>query len=262
MLPTELGGGGAQAALNDIVAGLVRPTWPNGGWSITVELHFYLVLPLILALRRKYPWSPALFLLAAIGLRAAFFQTTGSVQDLSYWTIAGRIDQFVLGIACYDLRSRFTGRHGLAALALGLFALFYYLFDKAGGFYDLGGDYPSRSPLWIVMPTLEGVFCAILIAWYDTSFRFEGPIARFVETIGFYSYGIYLLHIYFVFRLAQGIDKYLFSLQNFYVAWAVSVPLFCTMLIPAWLAYRYIEKPCQRFKPKYVVAPGPTGPAV
>ena len=34
-------------------SGFIFPIWPNGAWSITVELHFYLVLPLLLFLQRQ-----------------------------------------------------------------------------------------------------------------------------------------------------------------------------------------------------------------
>jgi len=38
--------------LKRIISGIVKPTLPNGGWSITVEFHFYLILPILLFLTR------------------------------------------------------------------------------------------------------------------------------------------------------------------------------------------------------------------
>ena len=40
-------------ALGDIAQGVVLPTLPNGGWSITVEFHFYLLFPLLVLLERR-----------------------------------------------------------------------------------------------------------------------------------------------------------------------------------------------------------------
>ena len=34
--------------LNELRMGFLIPSWPNGGWSITVELHFYVLLPVLL----------------------------------------------------------------------------------------------------------------------------------------------------------------------------------------------------------------------
>src|SRR5688572_7289915 len=58
----------------NVVKGLWQPTLPNGGWSITVEGHFYVLLPILLWLFRKSPRYLLLFLLAAILLRVVLYQ--------------------------------------------------------------------------------------------------------------------------------------------------------------------------------------------
>lgn len=240
-----------------LLKGLVRPTWPNGGWSITVEFHFYLICPMILYLKRRFYWIIPLFLIISIFIRFIMFECTGSVQDISYWTIIGRIDQFLMGIFCYDKRFIFRGRNLVAFLAISFLGFVYFLFDKAGGFYAFGGGYPSPSWIWIILPTIEAICCSIAIAWFGESFTFEGLLARFVEKIGFYSYGIYLLHFFFVFRVSAFIHSEIMPLSNFYTALAWCIPAFLLMLVPAVLAYHIIEKPFQKFKPVYVRCPEP-----
>ena len=38
--------------LRTIALGVFLPSLPNGAWSITVEFHFYIILPLLLAVRK------------------------------------------------------------------------------------------------------------------------------------------------------------------------------------------------------------------
>lgn len=237
--------------LTTIAKGFIFPVWPNGGWSIAVELHFYLLLPFVLTMRRRAAWAIPTFIVIAILARTIIFEFWGTAQDAGYWTIFGRIDQFLLGIWAYDHRIKIQGKHLLATLVISAFALYYYMFDRAGGMYRLNNTYPSSSPLWILMPTIEGACCSIAIAWYGESFAFRGKLAYILERVGFYSYGIYLLHFYFVMRLANFIDKRVMSLDNFYISLAWSIPAFLTIIFPAMIAYNLIERPIQRFKPVY-----------
>jgi peptidoglycan/LPS O-acetylase OafA/YrhL len=39
------GGGHHFLYLRKVLAGILLPVLPNGGWSVTVEFHFYLALP-------------------------------------------------------------------------------------------------------------------------------------------------------------------------------------------------------------------------
>lgn len=234
------------------IAGWVFPHWPNGGWSIAVELHFYLILPFLLLAQRRHHAALLALLAFAVMVRAIIFSATGEVQTLAYWTIFGRIDQFILGLLAFQYRALLAGKSAVPAACAVIIALVYYAFDLAGGFYHLS---PSISGVWIVLPTTEGLAFAALIAWYDSTFSPRGPVAEFIARIGYYSYGIYLLHFFVVFRLAEAINAHVLPLTNFYVAWVAAVPSFLLMLFPAALAYHFFERPFQRIKPRYIQGP-------
>jgi peptidoglycan/LPS O-acetylase OafA/YrhL len=235
-----------------VASGVVLPTLPNGGWSITVETHFYLILPLLLWLSRK---SSALLigvLLVSISLRALLHHLHGEVQWLAYWTLVGRIDQFTLGILAFRQR-RFVSKNGALVVAAVLALLiFYWWFDRQGGFYQFVA-YPSPSLVWIVLPTFEGLGYAAAIAYYDSFSPTRGPVSRFVGRLGAYSYSIYLLHFFVVFRLSAFIHNHVMKLSNFYVACAWAVLCFALMMPLGYLSFRFVEAPFLRLRRNYTV---------
>ena len=233
--------------------GFVMPFLPldNGAWSIIIEAHFYILLPLLLILSRRSTLALPLCLGVAVTLRAVLWASGQDVQQLAYWTLIGRIDQFLIGIMAWRHRHLIAGRHALAAATLTGFALAYYAFDLAGGFFQAGPGVPPV--LWVVWPTIEALGWASLIAYYDGSFTprtdgLSGAIAR----AGTYSYSIYLLHFYFVFRAAWLIDRYVMSLSNFYVACGWSLLCFVAMVPVGRLSYRCVEEPFLRLRRRYV----------
>jgi peptidoglycan/LPS O-acetylase OafA/YrhL len=234
--------------LQQLAAGLVLPSWPNGGWSITVEAHFYLVLPLLMWATRRNRFAPLGVLVAAIALRCALFAWRHQVEDLAYWTIIGHIDQFLLGIFAFNQRAWMQRNHVVAAaVALGLAGL-WYAFDVAGGF-----NATAQSPLWIVLPTFEAVAYSALIAYYDTSYTPKTTgISGLIGKAGAYSYSIYLLHVFIVFRAAAFIDRHIMSLSNFYVACAWSAVLFMLMIPVGHLSFKYIEEPFLKLRRRYI----------
>jgi len=70
--------------LSSLYRGLVYPVWPNGGWSVTTEIHFYIALPLLLYISRYSRLLPMGIVLVAIFLRFYFYQTHGEVQSVAY----------------------------------------------------------------------------------------------------------------------------------------------------------------------------------
>ena len=57
--------------------GWYLPTLPNGGWSITVEFHYYLVLPLLLWLLRRSRWLLLCVVAVAMVLRYSLWVRNG-----------------------------------------------------------------------------------------------------------------------------------------------------------------------------------------
>lgn len=259
-LKKYLAGQDLRPYLVSVQGGAIFPTLPNGGWSITAEFHFYLMLPFLLFLTKKWKYSLLLFLMATFTLRSLLHQEFGQIQVLSYWTIIGRVDQFVLGILAFQFREYITGKHLLLACSLLMFAIFYWYFDSLGGFYR-NPSYPSPSFIWVYMPTIEGLAYGLLICWYDNSFKHSvGRASRFIALIGTYSYSIYLLHFFVVFRISNAINTHIVNLSNIYIAILFSIVCFLIMVPIGYLSFRFIENPFLRYRTRYIVEekPNPT----
>lgn len=254
-----------SAYVDKILAGAIIPSLPNGGWSITVEFHFYLMLPALLFLTRKWEYSLLVVLIGFVALRLLLYQEFGQIQTLAYWTIIGRADQFIIGILAFQFRKCITGKNILASLVLMAYATYIWYFDSLGGFFD-NPSYPSPSLLWVFAPTIEGLAYGTLISWYDNSFRHStGKISRFVALIGTYSYSIYLLHFFFVSRMASIIDHHIIELSNIHLAILFSLPCFLLMVPIGYISFRFIESPFLRYRTKYTSnenAPGPAGKTI
>jgi peptidoglycan/LPS O-acetylase OafA/YrhL len=239
---------------NSILWGPVKPTLPHGGWSITVEAHFYLILPLLLWVSRKSEYSLLLVVCATIVLRVVLYQVFGQIQDLAYSTIIGRLDQFLCGMMAYRLRHAIGGRHLLALVIIVSLAAFYWFFDGRGGFAGSSAD-PLLRRLWLIIPTMEGIAYAVAISWYDNSFSHSnGRMSQILALFGQYSYSIYLLHFFVVGRLATAIHEHLLDLSDFHVALGAAFVCFLGMLPIGYLSFRFVEAPFLSLRTRYVIA--------
>ena len=247
-----MSGGSMYSYLHSIASGAFYPSLPNGGWSITVEFHYYAILPLFLWMFGKSKLLPISIIVVAIALRVFVYREMGEIQSLAYWTIVGRIDQFALGMLMYQFRASIAYRHVLAIAIFSGFTMFYWYFDLHGGFYQ-NPSYPSPSPLWIVLPTIEGIAFAVGIAWYDNSFSHSTTgFSRFVGRIGEFSFSIYLLHFFVVFHAARFVNEQVMDISNFYVACLWSVVFFLLLVPAGYLSFRFIEAPFLKHRKRYI----------
>lgn len=237
----------------NILKGVIMPTLPNGGWSITVEFHFYLLLPFLLYLGRKSRYSLSLVVCCAILFRLFLYIKLGQVQLLAYETILGRIDQFLFGMMAFQMRSHIKGRHFLCFCSFTAFSVFFWYFDKAGGFFN-DPSYPSDRLVWVYFPTIEGLVYGLIIAWYDNSFTHSNSkVSRFIALIGTYSYSIYLLHMFFQKFILIILLRYLMPISNVYIVFCYCVLGFLVMVPIGYLSFRFIESPFLKFRTKYLI---------
>lgn len=230
--------------LKIVVTGAFLPHLPNGGWSITTEAHFYLILPILLRDSAKWRWAPLAMVGAAISFRLGILGSGATLQGLAYGTIVGRFDQFALGI--FFCQQRVTGRWAAAAL-VGIAAV-YSAFDLAGGFYA------APDWVWVILPTLEAVAFGALISWYAAN-PIKSPKMWLVEKAGAYSYSIYLLHFFVVFEAAPLIDQHVMRFTSLYIALPWSLLFFVVMVGVGHLSFKLIEEPPLRFRKPYLVDP-------
>lgn len=233
--------------------GLIYPSLPNGGWSIIVEFYFYLILPLLLYFMKRDNYSLFLCIVVMIIIRIAIYQYYGSVQNFSYFTIIGRMDQFILGLLGYKFSQTIKNKNYLFYFTLISILVFYWYFDYLGGFYAYGG-YPSTAMLWIYLPTIEGALLTVIIAWYDNSVEpSKSKISTFIARIGTYSYSIYLLHFFFVFKLSEMMNNFVGGISNIYTGMLLSTLGFIMILPITHYSYKYIERPALNYRKRYII---------
>jgi rhamnosyltransferase len=240
--------------LKAFLSGFIVPIWPNGGWSLTVEMHFYLVLPFLLRLVRTRRDAALYVVCASVVVRYALYAEIGQIQDLAYWTIVGRIDQFTLGIfAFYAGRDAKPGRATLLLGALVFIGLFH-AFNTQGGFYGGGdGTHASRDPVWIILPTIEGAFYGLLIWSYDkANWSLPASLSRGLSFVGRISYSIYLVHFFVVFRMADAFVAYVDPAPTYETMFIASIGAFVLLLPLAWLPHRFVEGAFLRFRTTYL----------
>ncbi|RZL09060.1 MAG: acyltransferase [Rubrivivax sp.] len=252
--------GNLDAYGRDLLLGFLAPTWPNGAWSVTVELHFYLLMPLLLALVRAPRAFWLMALAAPVLMRLALYLEHPVITNLSNFTLIGHIDHFIIGMMSARVAALATGRHKAFMAATVAYLAYFWYHDHL----DAAVGSLKPESLWIYHALIEGLYYGFAIAWYDQSFRHvPGRVSRLVASYGQYSYSIYLLHSFFVFKTAEYIDRFVLPLNNFYLCCLVASLCFAACWPLGYLSHRFVEQPFLRLRKTYLrpAAPEPLLPA-
>jgi peptidoglycan/LPS O-acetylase OafA/YrhL len=232
------------------------PSFAGPGWTAIIELQFYAIFPFLLIFAAKYGTRYLVALIGAfVALRfVVWLPADQSVQQLSYYSIFGRMDQFLAGMVTayfvkgYKERIKET-KYSVALFTLGVGAviLFFRWFDMSGGFMNFGGEpFPSKSWFWVVMPTIEAILYSTILAGYLflPSSPVTNSLSKSASYLGRISYSLYLTHVLVVFAAFSLATK----LHIYPTNWSGSVIFFAFVVLPATIAlstvtYWLIERP-------------------
>lgn len=225
-------------------------------WSIAVEFTFYLIFPFLNRFVARYGIKYIVYgLILSVFLKACYYAMSGSVRDLAYWTILGRIDQFLIGML---LAHVFLKRDDLlrspvhlllsSALVLGVI----YRFNAAGGYFQ-----GAEARYWIVWPMVE----ALMWGYFALSYvRCSLPLPRWADTalarLGAMSFSLYVMHNVIIAIVVGkiGILPLFGSVGTNIVLTALLlvVPAVCVL---SYFTYTLIERPFAAFRQSYTYAP-------
>ena len=222
----------------------------NSLWAVSVEFQFYLLFPfLMMFLARRGPRQLWLIILSAIALRALVFASGGDMRYVPYFTIVGRIDEFLLGILAAQFvatRRALSPWLMIPMLAVCVGVLFAY--NQAHG-------YVANGAWKIVWPTIQGGMWAAFIAIYlPVSRRIPASVSRLLSALGTISFSMYLVHFIIVSivvayvgsRMAVGNDPHLLALT---IGLVLVLPV--TILLSR-LTYAAIEAPFLDLRVRYL----------
>lgn len=222
-----------------------------GGWSVAIEVMFYLILPFIF----KFSTRPV-HLLAWIALSLLCYTLCGTLME-QYWSqvlppssqyLAGiyawnmslpaQLPVFIIGVVTYRIAvKQLVGKLAYVIFASGLLAMML-----------LSPTMEFRHLLWAL------VFAALILAIYKQPFALLDNAA--LRAMGKVSYSAYLLHFILLMYLSkvfrhlpvEGVPKFL-------LLYACTVMV--TYAMAAW-TYKNIELPClslgSRYSKQYEIA--------
>jgi peptidoglycan/LPS O-acetylase OafA/YrhL len=218
-------------------------------WTIAPEFQFYLLFPLILALiHRRGPAVLAVLLAGALLLRVLLVANGAPAQSLSYWTIFGRIDQFLIGmgaaIAYRFIPVRYPGALCVAVAVIMPFVLFAF---------NHTGDLDNEADWKVLWPTAEAAIWACFIVGYlHLAGRLPALLSKVLAAIGEVSFSMYLLHVA-VIAAVMKLGPITFGLGPSGAALANAVLLVLPLTIAvSFVTFRVIERPFLKMRVRYL----------
>lgn len=227
----------------------------SDGWTIGVEMLFYLFLPLIFLkvnnIKRAIIFTIAVFYFALAGKQLEVMILGEQVVN-QYWfyNLFKWLFIFPVGILCYmfyknylpKIKQEHKSPTAIGMLFLAIILLFYFVgnFDLNLAIYDRFEPLTVLTNMLIMSPI---AFCLLILS---LSLVTNGLIVnRITRFYGMISYSFYLVHPYIMESL-EPIYKYIYA--HTIISSDISFSLCVLLTIMAatavsWLTYRFIESP-------------------
>ena len=186
-------------------------------WTISVEFQFYLIAPFLFLFvdRRGMKFLLSAVLLFWLLRMVIFLRLLDDPYDMArigYFTIAGRINEFMIGIGlAYMVDRRVINLAGNRTVAfVWLAASSVVILAGMMAINNSGGT--IKGPWRFIYPEIEGLLEASFIAAYLTARPFQDfSIGRAVQAIGTVSFSLYILHYALVGEFWGVIYKHMFD---------------------------------------------------
>ncbi|MFF1696331.1 acyltransferase family protein [Streptomyces sp. NPDC058257] len=254
VLQSLVGLGNLPGSLN---LGAVSSMW----WAIAVELQFYLMFPLFSRLLTKHGPAALLKVLAGVAVirTLVWASADGSinVNSMLYYSLAGRIDQFLMGMVAawffVHHRKRFQGPLKVG-IATTLVTGAVWAFNQTHSFHE---GHATRL-LWV---DVEGTLWSLVVLTYVATFTSTGLVSRAVAKVGEMSFSVYLLHYMVVTAIIS--HRWWIELTGrpvvdaFITATAAVLPI---TLAAAVVTFHGIERPFLGWRRAYLLTEQGQGP--
>lgn len=239
-------------------------------WTIAVELQFYLLFPMLLALlKRKGPRLLVGLIGVMLMIRLLAYAAEQSLHDAVYYTMLGRLDQFLIGMLLAWLVYRRGWLRAGHERLLRTWPLVLGLVATAGvmtgvfWLYTRWGWKMSETIMNVGWPTLEAALWAVFgVLYVALARRLPRWVLRPIQLVGLVSYSLYLLHWPVMKALhARGL---IWEWPGHPLAsglLSTTFELVPVALLAATLTYFVIEKPPLELRRRYVTPPHTAPPA-
>jgi peptidoglycan/LPS O-acetylase OafA/YrhL len=234
-------------------------------WTISVELQFYMLFPfLLMLLKRKGPWHLVGLIAIMIMLRTVARASDLSLTNPVYWTMLGRLDQFLVGmilawlvqtrgwLAALQRSVSVASGWVTARLVAGLVLAGAAMVVAQQIYYDAGWK-AGDGLINVAWPTIDAAMWALVAVFYVAVVRrFPRKLMIPLQFVGTISYSLYLLHYPIVKALyRQNIVPEIAGhhfLSGLLFATFVVLPV---SIVAATITYYVIEKPPLDLRKRY-----------
>jgi peptidoglycan/LPS O-acetylase OafA/YrhL len=226
------------------------PPFSGMFWAVSIEWQFYVLFPFLHAFFVARGWK---YLVGVIALvltsRLIAVGANAGARDLGYWTIMGRLDQFVLGM----LVGVYYNAHGIGRRwRWGFLPVVALVLGAMWGFNHLGGWWADQK-LKVLWPTLEGLIWSLfIIAYLAIAPLIPRLLAWPLGAFGTISYSLYLWHYPLLTVLVDRKWAHSFGLSSINAAVLNTALFLVPLTLLSLLSYRIVESPFLAMRVRYL----------